>query len=105
MKFKLDDIPARDVMPGFHGRFIHTDTMTLAYWTTDKGAILPVHHHPHEQVVNMLEGELEITAGGVTHKLRPGDVLVIPGDTVHSGRALTATKVLDVFNPVREDYR
>jgi unsaturated pyranuronate lyase len=105
MKVKLSDISPREIMPGFHGRFVHTDVMTFAYWTIDKDSVLPAHQHPHEQVVNMLEGELEIAAGGVTHRLRAGDVLVIPGGMVHSGRALTEVKVLDVFNPVREDYR
>ena len=105
MKFTLDEISTRQPMPGFHGRFIHTDSMTLAYWQVDKGAVLPAHQHPHEQVVNMLEGELEITAGGKTHRLKAGDVLAIPGNTLHSGKAITDVRVLDVFSPVREDYR
>ena len=34
-----------------------------------------------------------------------GDVLVIPGDAKHSGRAHTGCRILDVFSPVREEYR
>ena len=34
-----------------------------------------------------------------------GQVFVIPPDVPHSGRALTRCRVLDVFAPVREDYR
>jgi quercetin dioxygenase-like cupin family protein len=105
MKTSLADVKTHEIMPGFHGKFVHTDNMTFAYWTVAKGAVLPEHKHHHEQVVNMLEGELEITAGGVTHLLRAGDILPIPGNTLHSGRAHTDVKVLDVFNPVREDYR
>ena len=105
MKFNLNEMTAHEIMPGFRGKFIHTDAMTFAYWTIEKSAVLPEHKHPHVQVVNVLEGELEITVGGARHLLRPGDVLSIPGDTLHSGRALTPVRVLDVFNPVREDYR
>lgn len=105
MKLSVDEIAPREIMPGFHGRFVHTDRMTLAYWKIAKGAVLPLHQHPHEQVVTMRDGSLEITAGNVTHLLGPGDVLVIPGDIPHSGRALTDVDVLDVFQPVREDYR
>jgi quercetin dioxygenase-like cupin family protein len=36
--------------------------------------------------------------------LTAGQVLIIPSNVVHSGQALTPCKVLDVFNPVREDY-
>jgi quercetin dioxygenase-like cupin family protein len=105
MKHTLEEKPVREVFPGFHGRFVHSDRLTLAFWDIDAGSTLPAHSHPHEQVVNMIEGDLEIVAGGVAHRLRPGDVLVIPGGVEHSGRALTACRVMDVFSPAREDYR
>jgi quercetin dioxygenase-like cupin family protein len=35
----------------------------------------------------------------------PGTVCAIPPDARHSGRALTACRIMDVFYPVREDYR
>ena len=71
----------------------------------DSGSKVPEHSHVHEQVVNMLSGQLELTVAGKTCVLGPGQVLIIPSHAVHSGKALTACKVLDVFNPVREDYR
>jgi quercetin dioxygenase-like cupin family protein len=57
-----------------------------------------------EQVVHQLYGELELTIDGVTTILHPGNVAVIPSNAVHSGRALTACHVMDVFYPLREDY-
>jgi quercetin dioxygenase-like cupin family protein len=79
--------------------------MTLAYWEIDAGAALPAHSHPHEQVVNPVWGELELTMGEETRVIRPGDVVVIPPDVPHSGRAVTDCRIIDVFHPVREDYR
>jgi quercetin dioxygenase-like cupin family protein len=105
MKYSLEVIPVREVFPGFRGQFLHSETMTLAYWSIDAGSILPAHSHPHEQVVNMLEGELELVVDGAAHMLRVGDVFMIPGNVVHSGQAITFCKVLDVFSPVRDDYR
>lgn len=102
---ELMNVPSREVFPGFHGRFIHSATMTFAYWDIKAGGIVPEHHHIHEQVVNMLEGQLELTVDGQKHTLSPGNVLIIPSNAVHYGKALTACKVLDVFSPVREDYR
>jgi quercetin dioxygenase-like cupin family protein len=101
----LDTLPVREVFPGFHGRFVHSGAMTFAWWTIDEGAAVPEHSHSHEQVVNMLEGELALTVDGVEHVLHAGDVAVIPGGVRHAARALAASRVLDVFAPVREDYR
>jgi quercetin dioxygenase-like cupin family protein len=92
-------------MKGFVGKTIHTDAMTFVYWTIEEGAELPAHQHPHEQVVNMLLGSFELTASGETVILNSGDIYAIPGNTIHSGRALTRAHILDVFCPVREDYR
>ena len=105
MKQSLNDIPVREVMPGFRGRFVHGENVTLAYWNIDKGAVLPAHSHPHEQVVNVLDGEFELVVEGTPHVLRTGDVFAISGNAPHSGRALTSCRILDVFCPIREDYR
>jgi quercetin dioxygenase-like cupin family protein len=102
---QIDGVAAKEVLPGFEGRFIHSATMTMAYWKISKGASLPDHAHHHEQVVNMLEGEFELTLDGTPHHLKPGDVLVIPGNVPHRGRAITDCRILDVFHPAREDYR
>ena len=84
---------------------VHSERATLVYWDIDPDAILPEHSHPHEQIVNVLEGTFELVMEGASHILGPGDVLVIPGDVPHSGRAHTGCKIIDVFSPVREDYR
>ena len=95
----------RQVMPGFFGRFVHTDNMTFAYWEIKQGSSLPEHSHMHEQVVNMLEGEFELVLQGISNHLQAGMVLPIPSHAKHSGRAITDCKILDVFYPVREDYK
>jgi quercetin dioxygenase-like cupin family protein len=101
----LKKLLPKEVFPGFTGRFIHTDNMTFAYWEIKKGSALPEHSHMHEQVVNMLEGEFEIILEGKSNPLSAGMVLPIPAHAKHAGRAITDCKILDVFYPVREDYR
>ena len=101
----LNDVPQREVFAGFSGRFVHSQFMTFAHWEIKAGAALPSHSHPHEQVVNMIEGEFELTSNGVTQRLGPRSVAVIPPNAMHSGRAITDCRILDVFHPVREDYR
>ena len=76
------DIEPREVFPGFHVRFVHSATMTFAHWEIEAGAALPEHAHVHEQVVNVLEGEFELTIGSDTRVLGPGAVAIIPSDAL-----------------------
>ncbi len=101
----LEMVEDRELVPGYRARFVHSDNVTLAYWTIRAQAALPEHAHPHEQVVNLMEGEFSLTVGTETAKLGPGRVVVIPPHARHSGRALTDCRILDVFYPIREEYR
>ena len=101
----LQEIEPKEFLPGFFGKMIHTEHMTLAYWDIKSQAQLPTHEHPHEQVVNMIKGEFELTVDGVPHVLTAGMVYVISGNVPHSGKALTDCQILDVFQPAREEYR
>ena len=101
----LQQIESRELIPGFDVRFVHTESMTFAHWIVKAGAMLPEHFHEHEQVAHVLEGEFELTIDGQSQVLTSGAVGVIPSNAVHSGRAVTDCRILDVFHPVREDYR
>ena len=102
---ELESLPVKDVIPGFHGRFVHTQHATLGFWEIDKGSVLPVHSHLHEQITEVREGEFELTFSGQTKIYTPGMIAVIPPYVEHSGTALTDCRLLDIFTPVREDYK
>jgi quercetin dioxygenase-like cupin family protein len=99
------DLREREIVPGFRGRYVHTEQMTIGFVDVDAGATLPEHAHPHEQITTVIAGELELTVDGQPRVLSPGTVAVIPSGVRHSGRAITACRVVDVFQPVRQDYR
>jgi quercetin dioxygenase-like cupin family protein len=69
----------------------------------DRGAVVPEHRHPHEQIAHVLRGRLRLTLAGVAHDLDPGESLYIPGNAPHSAEALDETLVVDTFSPPRED--
>ncbi|NJM24221.1 MAG: cupin domain-containing protein [Bacteroidia bacterium] len=101
----LNTQPSREIAPGFHGKFIHTDNISIAHWDIRKGASIPLHDHVHEMVVNVVAGELELTVGGEVKVLKPGMCATIPGHVPHKATAITDCQVIDVFYPVREDYK
>jgi quercetin dioxygenase-like cupin family protein len=70
------------------------------------GGTVAEHSHVNEQMGLVLEGEMNFTIGGETRLLRPGDVFRIPGDVPHSVTVGDKpVKCLDVFYPIRDEYR
>jgi len=102
---KITDLKEKEVVHGIKGKFVHSDNMTIVYWNIDAGAVMPDHAHPHEQIVNVLEGEFDLIVEGQTHQAKPGFIAVVPSNVKHGGKAKTNVRILDVFYPVREDYR
>lgn len=41
----------------------------------------------------------------VTAIYEPGTLVVIPPNIPHSGKALTPCKLMDIFSPVRSEYK
>lgn len=101
----LASIATRETVPGFHGKFIHTDNMTVSHWEIDAGSSMPAHEHPHEQITLVQEGVFELTVDGETRQMKVGDIAIIPGNVPHFGRAITDCRLVDVFCPARDDYR
>ena len=102
---QLEEVPEKELIPGFHGKMIHLEGVTMAYWRIEAGSILPEHSHIHEQVTNVISGQLEMTIGGETRVCDSSMAVTIPSKVVHSGKALTDCYAIDVFQPVREDYK
>ena len=102
---QLNHLKQREPFPGFKVHFVHSANMTFAHWTIRAGALLPEHSHPHEQVVNLLDGEFELTINEQTKRLKAGQVAIIPSNAIHSGKAITDCRIIDAFYPIREDYR
>ncbi|NRB82494.1 MAG: cupin domain-containing protein [Winogradskyella sp.] len=101
----FNDIESKEIIKGFHGRFVHMAGFTFAYWEVDAGSEIPVHHHIHEQMMQVLEGEFEFTFNGNTRVYTKGMIVKIPSNVPHGGKALTACKLTDIFCPVREEYK
>ncbi len=101
---EIKKLPELEIAKGIKANVVTTDTISVLHVRIEEGAILPEHSHYHEQVVNIIEGELELTVSGKTHVLKPGSVMVLEPNVIHSGRALKTCKLVDIFHPVRKDF-
>ena len=70
----------------------------------EPGWVGAAHSHPHEQLIYVVSGEIQLTVGVRTHALSAGDSFLVAGGIQHQARTDRATEVLDVFAPYRADY-
>jgi quercetin dioxygenase-like cupin family protein len=83
----------------------HSDQLMLVRHFFEKGWVGARHSHPHHQLVYVVVGSIRVDVDGKTFDAHAGDSFVVDGDVEHQASALEASEVLDVFTPVREDYR
>ena len=69
-----------------------------------KGSIVPLHSHPHEQAGYLVSGQVKFLVGSEEIICNPGDSWCISGDEEHGGEALQDSVLVDIFSPIREDY-
>ena len=102
----LASLPAKEIFGGaVRGHYAHLERTTIGEVSLPANTAIPLHSHPHEQVTYVLAGRFQFTIGAETKVLEPGMVALIPGGVIHGGTTLTACRVIDLFSPVREDYR
>ena len=77
----------------------HTPSNALSAGLLDVesgGAGLPPHRHAQAEVYHVVAGEGVVTVDGVTHPVRAGATVFIPGDAEHAVRN-TGPETLQIF--------
>lgn len=96
----------KELLAGINARTFWGENLLMAVVDLDPNVELPNHSHPHEQGGIVIAGNLELTIDGHTKLLGPGDVYIIPGGMEHSARTgQEPARVMDIFSPVREEYK
>ncbi|MBC7777629.1 MAG: cupin domain-containing protein [Phycisphaerae bacterium] len=103
--FKLSELPKLAVPSDlFNVRFIHADSVTVAFNELKIVAEVPSHQHIHETIDFVQEGMLQMTIGDETVEMNAGSVARVPSNVWHGAKALSDCKVINFFYPVRDDF-
>lgn len=70
------------------------DAISITVFAFAQGEGLSTHTAPGDALVNVLDGEAEITINGVLHFLKAGECIVMPAGIPHSLEAKKAFKML-----------
>ena len=104
-QYSWDSVPEEKLKDDLTRRVINGEKITLGKMWFGKGGVVPEHHHENEQFTTVTRGSMEFDVGGKKLVLKAGDVLHIPPNVPHSVVALEDCEAVDIFTPVREDWR
>jgi quercetin dioxygenase-like cupin family protein len=103
---RLDALDPFALAAGVHARALFGDATMLNLVELEPGAVVAEHSHPHEQMGIVLSGEIVMLIEGEERPCHAMDAMHIPSGVVHGAYAgPEGAVVLDVFVPIREDFR
>ncbi len=70
-----------------HGPCVEGDRMIVGLMRMKAGTGAEPHSHPNEQWIYILEGTFRAVIGDKPIEAKPGSVIYIPANTIHSGKA------------------
>ena len=106
---KSAETPYETVREGLRRKIVHVgDLMTVMIDFTDGpwDEPEPPHSHPHVQTSYVAAGEIIFYCEGEPDQhLRAGDMFYVPSGKKHTVKLLTEwVRLVDSFNPIREDF-
>jgi quercetin dioxygenase-like cupin family protein len=76
---------------------IKKNSGTVTLFAFDEGQGLSEHTAPFDAMVQVIEGEAEITISGKPNHLKGGDIIIMPAGEPHSLKAIKRFKMLLVM--------
>lgn len=105
--YRWEDLPREAVRAGVTRTAFRGDNALMVMNWLEPGMEVRPHSHPFEQLAYIIAGQVRFTIGDETVEVGAGEVVRIPPDVVHCGEPVGEEVAinLDVFAPVRGDYR
>jgi quercetin dioxygenase-like cupin family protein len=102
-----DNVPTEEVNSSMKRRIVTGEKLMIARMNFKDGFVVPLHHHIHEQVTQVVSGKMRFWFGANKEQvmdLSPGDVVVIPSDLPHEALMIGDVEEIDTWAPPRQDW-
>lgn len=73
------------------------ETGNISLFAFDKGQGLSEHTAPFDALVQIIDGEADVTISGDVHQVRKGEVIILPANEPHALSAVTPFKMMLVM--------
>jgi quercetin dioxygenase-like cupin family protein len=100
-----NDVPREQMTDLLVRQALHGVNLTISRLDMKAGAVVPTHHHENEQMTVMVSGKLRFIFPDKTIDIVGGEVMEIAPNLPHRVEVLEDSVAIDVFAPVREDWR
>jgi quercetin dioxygenase-like cupin family protein len=84
--YQSGSIVSREILKGEMGR--------ITLFAFDEGEGLSEHTSPYNALVQIIEGEAEITVSGQPHHVKTGELILMPAQQPHALKALKRFKMV-----------
>jgi len=101
--FNWDELEAELITPKYspaRGPFVQGEKIMMGKFFYPAGGKAELHSHPNEQIVSVIRGRAKVTIGDEEMISGPGDVHLIPANTLHGGEILEDREVFVCKNIV-----
>ena len=106
-KINWDEIPTEEVNSSMSRKIVSGEKLMIARIKFKDGFVVPLHHHIHEQLTQVISGKMRFWFGEKkeqTMDLSPGDVVVIPSNLPHEALMIGEVEEIDTWSPPRQDW-
>lgn len=93
-------------LPGIRRTTLSWDEASmLCHFHEEPGARVPLHSHPAAQNGYCLRGRVRFLLADGEFTVGPGDAYLFRGGEAHGSEAIEESELIEVFTPMRPEYR
>lgn len=102
--YHIKDLPVVMLTEQSKSHMVAGQNALISFIENPPGCVFPLHSHPSEQVLILLEGEEDHICGEEKFLMKAGDICIHPPNVMHGGETKNGFKGIDIFCPPREDH-
>jgi len=102
--YRIEDLPLVHLTEQSTSHMVTGQNALLSFIQNPPGCVFPLHSHPSEQILIILEGEEDHICGEERFLIKPGEICIHPPNVIHGGETKTGFKGIDIFCPPREEW-
>ena len=83
----------------------YNDSVMLCHFLLEKDAKIPLHNHKEHQIGYVINGKVKFLTENGNFIATTGDSYVFDSNEKHGAILLEKSEIIEVFHPLRNDYK